>query len=244
MQASRTNLRIEHAVIPALAPRPFFMLPGLGADHRVFEEQIRDFPHLRTPSWIRPRDRETLTEYAERFARWLNLQPGSVIGGSSFGGMVALEMARRPWVRENLAGIVLISACRSRHAISTSFRYQAWLANHSSDKALRKRLLKQADRAGIVEGLGRRYRNRLIEMARRADLDFHRWAMRESCRWHFNGPEVEYSDVPILHVHGRHDRTIPMISGEPTVLLDGGHHIPFTHSTIVNDTIRRWMSEL
>ncbi|MCW5942323.1 MAG: alpha/beta hydrolase [Fimbriimonadaceae bacterium] len=236
-------LRVEHPVAPALQPRPFFMLSGLAADHRLFEEQIREFPHLRTPSWIRPRNGESLPEYADRFARWLNIQPGSIIGGYDFGSMVALEMARRPWIRDMIGGVVLVSGIRSRREVPGTLKLKAKLAGFVNDEKLRKKVVRHASRFCSNEPLSKKMRSRLVEMAERCDLEFLRWAMNESAGWRFSNPATELGDLPLLQIHGRQDRFVAPPAGS-TVLVEGGHLIAMTHASVVNETIRRWAANL
>ncbi|MFZ1934503.1 MAG: thioesterase domain-containing protein, partial [Thermoguttaceae bacterium] len=75
------------------------LLPGLGADHRLLEPQRAAFPQLIVPPWIPPRKHESLPQYAERMAQTV-APPHDVplvLGGVSFGGMLAYEMAR--WLK-------------------------------------------------------------------------------------------------------------------------------------------------
>src|SRR5262245_33260701 len=75
------------------------MLPGLGADARLLTPQAAAFPGLVTPAWIEPKRNESLPDYAARFAATFALSQDTIIGGVSFGGMVALEIARQCRVR-------------------------------------------------------------------------------------------------------------------------------------------------
>src|SRR4051812_8548731 len=72
---------------------PIILLPGMAADERLFRLQRAALPALVTPAWIEPRDREPLGVYAARLARCVDPGGPCFIGGASFGGMVALEMA-------------------------------------------------------------------------------------------------------------------------------------------------------
>src|SRR6476619_5718672 len=72
---------------------PLILLPGMAADGRLFRHQRTALPCLRTPDWIAPLDREPLAEYAQRFAQAINPGRRCFVGGASFGGLVALEMA-------------------------------------------------------------------------------------------------------------------------------------------------------
>src|SRR5213076_2537842 len=80
---------------PPEAPR-LVLFPGLGADGRLFEPQREAFPHLKVPQWLEPRLRESLSEYGRRMAEGVVEEPGVPVylGGASFGGAVALEVAR------------------------------------------------------------------------------------------------------------------------------------------------------
>jgi len=99
-------------------PCHLILFPGLGADRRQFEPQRAEFPGLAVPPWIAPRPSESLPDYAARMAETVPHGPNVVLGGSSFGGMVAYEMAGhvRPAV------VVLIGSCRSPQAIGPMLR--------------------------------------------------------------------------------------------------------------------------
>ncbi len=73
---------------------PLILLPGLAASREVFEPQRKRFPSLIVPEWPKPDRGETLSQYAERFAASLVPEGPCVLGGLSFGGMLAQEMAR------------------------------------------------------------------------------------------------------------------------------------------------------
>ena len=70
------------------------LLPGMGADERMFEEQRAAFPGLIVPPWLPARKRESLRDYAARMAETIRVERPFYLGGVSMGGMVALEMAR------------------------------------------------------------------------------------------------------------------------------------------------------
>ena len=73
---------------------PIILLPGLNGDSRVFSPQIAAFPHAVAVTWPTPLAVETLTDYARRLAASLDVPTDCLIVGVSFGGIVALELAR------------------------------------------------------------------------------------------------------------------------------------------------------
>ena len=94
------------------------LLPGLGADHRLLEPQRRAFPQLIVPPWIPPRKNESLPDYAARMAETVtpSRDVPLVLGGVSFGGMLAYEMARH--LKPD--AVVLIASCRNRRGLRSA----------------------------------------------------------------------------------------------------------------------------
>src|SRR5262245_7658263 len=92
-----------------MADLPLLLLPGMAADARLFEHQLARFPTLRVPSWIDPGRRESLRAYAARFARVVDPGVPCIVGGASFGGVVAQEMAKQL----RAVACVLIGSIRS-----------------------------------------------------------------------------------------------------------------------------------
>jgi thioesterase domain-containing protein len=78
-----------------MRPHRLVLLPGLGADERLFQAQRAAIPELEVPAWPDPVPGESLREFAARAAEAVPAGEGLYLGGSSFGGMVALEMAAR-----------------------------------------------------------------------------------------------------------------------------------------------------
>jgi predicted esterase len=77
-----------------MADTPLILFAGMGADERLFAPQREAFPQLVVPKWIEPVPGESLAEYARRFAEYVDPGVECYVGGASFGGFVALEVAR------------------------------------------------------------------------------------------------------------------------------------------------------
>ena len=75
--------------------KPLILLPGRNGKTSLYARLRPRFPELVTPEWIEPLVDEPLANYAQRMAETLHpqLSEGCVLGGTSFGGMVAHEMA-------------------------------------------------------------------------------------------------------------------------------------------------------
>jgi pimeloyl-ACP methyl ester carboxylesterase len=99
------------------------LITGFALDKRAFAPLDLP-PEFETFDLIPPLRREGLREYALRMAREMDLKSGDIVGGVSFGGMLALEMARAVPVR----GLILIASATHPRLIRRRFRMWAPLA--------------------------------------------------------------------------------------------------------------------
>jgi pimeloyl-ACP methyl ester carboxylesterase len=88
------------------APPVFYLIPGLGADERVFQF-LRLQGDVHILRWLPPEGSdEALPHYAARLASAVPVAQACWLVGVSFGGVLALEIAQlRP-----LARVVLVSS--------------------------------------------------------------------------------------------------------------------------------------
>jgi pimeloyl-ACP methyl ester carboxylesterase len=213
------------------------MFPGIGADEHLFEPQRRAFSQLVVPPWIAPQEDETLAGYALRYAQTMTAARPLVLGGISFGGMLAYEMAAhlRP------EAVILIASSRTQQGISPMLR------------RFRRAVAKVP--VGVVEGakllapltmvtfrfLSPTERQLCWTMFQRADSHFMRWAVSAILSWEPRPLE----GVPVYHIHGGEDQVIPIQGVEPDEIVpDGGHLINLTHAQQVNAFIARSLERL
>lgn len=209
---------------------PLILLPGLSASREVYQPQLMRFPDLIVPDWPKPLRAETLSEYAERFAAILAPIGPCVLGGMSFGGMLAQEMARflKP------QGLILIATVRGPDELPLYAK-----AGHSMRGLipwLPVGLLQQL--TWFLECPGVRsifpLRRILARQFRDADRDLFRWSLDQIVRW----PDAPVVTCPIWHIHGDRDRVLPASRTSPNRIVPGGGHVlTLTHPSAVNDFI-------
>ncbi|KKK57660.1 hypothetical protein LCGC14_3052250, partial [marine sediment metagenome] len=181
-------------------PFQLVLLPGLGADHRQFQPQQAAFADCLVPPWIPPQRGESLAGYAIRMAATVEPRSPMVLGGSSFGGMVAYEMANHLKPK----ALVLIGSCRSGKATGLPFRAR-WLLGPLVSPSLLKLAKPIAPLAGaLLRGSLRRYRRLCVAMFREADPAFMSWAVRAILTWE----PSSVPDAPVFQIHGSNDRVI------------------------------------
>ena len=75
--------------------RRLLLFSGMGGDSRLMRPiQIHGIEVV-TPDHAEPRAGEDLVGYASRVAKLQGIGPADVVGGASFGGMLAAEIARQ-----------------------------------------------------------------------------------------------------------------------------------------------------
>lgn len=212
------------------------LLPGLGTDGRMFDPQRAVFPRLQTPTWIVHCEAESLADYARRMASAVKAHGHFYLGGASFGGMVALEMARhlRP------EAVFLIGSCRSGQQVPWYLRCWEPAGRLIPDAAVHLvrrmpvriwAMLLQADprRADLVR-----------EIMSNASIPFFRWAQRAMARWK-GAPRLA---SPVHQIHGRLERILPVQRVRPDFVVAGaGHLLSMSHPGEVNAFIRARVHE-
>jgi pimeloyl-ACP methyl ester carboxylesterase len=217
---------------------PLILLPGMGGDARMFEPQLAAIPGASVPAWVQPRAREGLAEFAARMARAVDPGGPCFVGGASFGGMVAVEMARHLEAR----ACFLIGSIRRPEELPPRVRLLRPLGRWTGGRGL-----------GLVAGLceaGRGLIGRWLHPATRsmlgqladADRRFLRWAALAVLQWRLSAEPIA---VPVFQIHGDRDRILPHRFTRPDTLVHGaGHLLSMTHGDTVNRFLGDAMEQL
>ncbi|NQT88587.1 alpha/beta hydrolase [bacterium] len=203
------------------------MLPGVGADARLFEPQAAGFPNLVVPRWIEPEAGESLEAYGERMAATIDVERPFYLGGASFGGMAALEVARHTGPE----AVFLLGSCRSRLSVPVYMRFLERVSRLAPSWALDISRGVVPRLAGVVEPLDEHSAELFAGMLADTSIEFVRWATQAIVGWSF---EAELA-CPIYHIHGALDAVLPLRLVEPDQIVpDGSHLITLTHGDVVN----------
>jgi pimeloyl-ACP methyl ester carboxylesterase len=204
------------------------LLPGVGADRRLFDEQRSCAADLQIIDWIDPAaPDEPLSDYAKRLAASLDAPRPFVIGGASFGGMVALELARHL----QPDAVILIGSCRSPSSLPVSYRFLRACSDLVTEVLFGRSFAASpliASRFGVRS---REHRHLFSDMLRQTSPSFVRWATRAIFGWQ----GIDELPVPIHHIHGEDDRIIPLRRVTPDAVVSrAGHMLSVTHPAEVN----------
>ncbi|MDN3584715.1 alpha/beta hydrolase [Mucilaginibacter flavus] len=71
-----------------------YLIAGLGADTRVYNNIDLQDHEVITVDWIEPAPQDTLVAYAQKLIYQYNIKPNSVLIGNSLGGILSVEIAK------------------------------------------------------------------------------------------------------------------------------------------------------
>jgi pimeloyl-ACP methyl ester carboxylesterase len=192
-----------------------YFISGLAADRSVFK-------HIRLPSickpvfldWLEPLQKETLVQYALRMAAPIDVNAPFALVGLSFGGMIAIEIAKthRP------VCTILISSIPSIHQLPAYYKFAGRIRLHQiipigflQNTAILKRFFttETAEDKRMLKALIRKSRPRFV-----------RWALHAILTW--RNTEIPKS---LVHIHGTKDEILPIRFTKPTHIIRGGGHL-------------------
>ncbi len=194
--------------------REIYFISGLGADARVFQKlQLKGFRPVHI-QWEPPHRGEFLEQYAGRLLTQVTSEH-PVLVGLSFGGLVAVEMAKQ----SQPAQVVLLSSAKTADEIPGYFKLFRWLPIHLV-LPFKRVLWAVYWFLFWLFSLGTQAeRNLLRQILMDTDPGFIKWAIHKVVTW-------RNQEVPdnVLHIHGGSDRIFPSGKVNPDILLeDAGH---------------------
>lgn len=191
-----------------------YCISGLGADERIF--RYLQFPQgyeIHFVNWIPPLPQEALPSYAERLWEQVHHRY-PVLLGMSFGGMMALEMAKKYPVEK----IILLSSIKHRVEMPPLFRLTRSL--HLLDILPNWIFLLRYPMVRFFMGPRTEADKILLrDYVRHSDKNHLRWALRCILNW-----ENEWVPPGVVHVQGDHDWIFPLRYTAATHWIKGGTH--------------------
>ncbi len=209
-------------------PPAFYLIPGLGADERVFQ-RLRLAGETHVLRWLPPQTpAEALPHYAARLAEAVPPTRACWLVGVSFGGVLALEVARlRP-----LARVVLISSFAGPHELPWLGRMaRATGLYHLLPPLLLPRL---PHLANWFFGVKSRPDQQLLrQILQDTDPAFTRWAIARLLQW------PGWPEVPVVRIHGTDDRLLPHGAAHSQYRLPGGHLIIISRAAEISQILNQ-----
>jgi pimeloyl-ACP methyl ester carboxylesterase len=209
-----------------------YLIPGLGADKRMYEPQLKIIPDAIIIEHLDPRKGESISAYAKRLVPFINQSEPFTVIGTSLGGMIAIELCR--YVRPEK--VILIASVKNRRELPPFIRSMKYLNLHKllpGDfyKKLNKLAARRLDSRGDspVAGL-------ILQMTEDANPEFISWAIDAVINWQ---PTHEITQE-VFHIHGTNDHLFPSrLIKNFTAIKKGSHVMNLSMSDEVNAVLRQ-----
>ncbi|MBI3828433.1 MAG: alpha/beta hydrolase [Planctomycetes bacterium] len=214
-----------------------FLFPGLGADARLFSRLAVPGWELAPLPFVEPLAREELPQFAKRLAQAHGLHKDDAVGGASFGGMVAAEIAAQFGLRL----LVLLGSAVTPARIPRHLKALEFLSRAVPDAVFIRLPRVRSVLRAYVGPLSEADLDLLLDMERSAPPALMRRGARMIMRWR----GVTGLACPVHAIHGARDRLLmppqmeKISGGRLEVVADAGHAIALTHA----DRVSAFLSE-
>ncbi len=205
-----------------------YVISGLGVDERVFKNISFAGYQPVFIKWISPLADEAIEAYAKRLSAQIKHQK-PVIAGLSFGGIMAIEIAKIMEVEK----IILLTSVKTKHELPFYYRLPGSLNIH---KLIPTFLLKNPNIfSRWIFGAESQDWKLFAELMHDLDPVYMHWALDKIAKW-----QNEFTPPNLIHIHGGNDHIFPPHFLKPDILIPAaGHLMTVNRADQVNAVLRK-----
>jgi pimeloyl-ACP methyl ester carboxylesterase len=208
-----------------------FLIPGLGADCRIYKNidlQGHDVVYV---EWVAPDKNDTLASYAQKLIDEYRITPHSIVIGNSLGGMLAIEIGKKV----ELDKTILISSIKTAKEAPLSFKLFRYIP---LARAIPSKLIASAKFIIrlVIGKMSENNQDLFVNMLKNTSPVFIKWAKKAILYW-------DNQTIPknVYHVIGDKDNIFPYKRINGATIVKGGTHIMiFDRATEINS----WLKEI
>jgi hypothetical protein len=219
------NIKQEHHL---------YLVPGLGADERLFNRLELPGISLHHIKWVEPLKKESLSSYAARLCGQVDISKPFSLAGVSFGGILCVEMAKVI----NPEKVIVISSIKQQSEISALGILLKYLPLYYPAP---KYLLRNMDMMlKFFFGAKSREELELLKsMLDNTSKTFINWAIHEIVHW--KNCEVPSS---VLHLAGSSDKIMLGVKIKDCRYIPGGTHLMvMQEATLIGNMMMDYLQE-
>lgn len=207
-----------------------FLIPGLGADTRIYNNIEIPDNEVVPIDWLIPDVADTLEKYAQKLIDQYYIKYDDVVIGNSLGGMIAIEIAKKVPLNKT----ILISSIRT---VSEAPWYFKIFRTAPIYKLLPNKIFTHLG-AAIRPVFGNMAAEELWlfkDMITHASPFFMKWAMWAVLQW-----KNETIPNNVFQIIGDVDRVFPLNRNMDPMIVKGGTHIMiFDRAKEVNKLLKQ-----
>jgi pimeloyl-ACP methyl ester carboxylesterase len=206
-----------------------FLIPGLGADARIFQCIDLQGHEVIPISWIEPENQDTISTYAQKLIDHYKILPGSIVIGNSLGGMLTVEIAKRIVLDK----AIIISSIKTADEAPRSHMWYRYLPLY---KLIPSTWLPQTGFIvrKVMGKMSKRHQELFVSMLKGTSSNFIKWALGAILHW-------DNQTVPpnVYHIIGDKDKIFPYKRIKGATIIEGGTHIMiYTKAKEINNWLK------
>jgi pimeloyl-ACP methyl ester carboxylesterase len=207
-----------------------FLVPGLGADCRIYKHIDLPGRNVVYVEWIDPVRTDTLASYAQKLIDKYGLVPGSIVIGNSLGGMIAMEIAKKIELNKT----ILISSIKTVKEAPLYFKFFRLTGLH---RLIPVRKLSSLE--FIIEyafgGMSESDQQLFADMLKKTSPVFMEWAINAILQW-----DNQAIHANVYHLTGDKDKVFPYKNIVGADIIKGGTHVMiFNNSKAINSWLKK-----
>jgi pimeloyl-ACP methyl ester carboxylesterase len=190
-----------------------FLIPGLGADERIFQYIDLHGHDVVNVHWVEPGKQDTLATYAGKLIAAYKIPAHSIVIGNSLGGMLAIEIAKKI----DLDKVILISSIKTADEGSfKGYRYFPLYKLIPTNWLNRTGFIVKT----VMGAMSKKHQQLFISMLKNTSPTFIKWAMGAISHW-------DNQTVPknVYHITGDSDKIFSYKKIQGATIVKGGTHI-------------------
>jgi len=214
--------------------RKVFCIGGLGTDEQIFSRLSISNAELVTVKWLIPQKKESFSSYVQRMMLQVT-DPEPVLLGISFGGMVAVEMAKQYRVKKAF----IISSVKHKSELPLWMKVLKKIPLHLLLKPRPNKLIYPIEDFFLgandpeTRKLAAFYRENIHQ-------GYLQWAIHEIINW-------QNVTIPknLIHIHGTADRVFPLRNMKVDFrVAKGKHFMIYNRSVDISNIIYKELERL
>lgn len=212
-----------------------YLLPGLGADHRLFNGLSITGHKLVHITFPVPAPGQSMASYAKEIAKQIDTSEKFILIGVSLGGMISCELATILHPHK----VILISSARCSDEIPKLYKFHG---RTGINRLIPGWVLKYAAYLlqGIFEPDSWNARKHFRAMLLEKPAIYFKRTVDMIVNW-----ERTESNPDIIHIHGSGDRTLPFHLVKPHHEVKGGSHMMvYTRAKEVNKILNAVLAQI
>lgn len=207
-----------------------YCISGFGADERVFEKVDFGDNDVHYIQWKIPEKNETMGSYAGRMRNEIS-HSNPVLIGLSFGGMMAIEIAKLVPVEK----IILVSSVCCRKELPFYMKVTSALNLNRLIPMKPYPILEPIENYNL--GVEDKEQKQLLrEYRQNLNLQYSNWAIDRVVNW-----QNKWIPPNFIHIHGTKDRIFPIgnIINPDYIIRNAGHLLLMNNAEEVNEIFKK-----